>query len=275
MQSWDRSNFDKDLTQVSAWCGQLYVISSDETVSKDIIQLGHWAWDHVEIFKSLLKQDQIFVDVGAYIGHHSVAILNAFRGMVPVVSIEGQPDYARILTMNMNLQLFRQFEVINAVASNTSGTFSVPVIELAATRNFGSLSYVENGPVLKDEKTLVPQITLDQVLSEKKNIGLIKIDVQTFELFVIQGSIDILKRDLPSLFIEISPSLMKSGPNYDYRRIYSLLVSLGYLLFDVLGNILPLDLIKNPEFYEEGVEWDVVAVHQRNINLLKTIPWMS
>lgn len=271
----DNSTKLSNLTLVNAWAGQIYVITEDKTVSKDIISLGHWAWAHVEIFKALLQVGQTFVDVGAFIGHHSVAILNAFKGKVRVISIEGQADYARILRLNLVLQNLDNFRLIHAVASNEIGSTQVPSVNLERGLNFGSLSYVATGEEFGKETIPVRQTTLDQELKNEKTIGLIKIDVQTFELYVIQGSLQILIRDLPNLFIEISPKLMKFGPGYDYRRIYSRLVSLGYLLFDVLGNQLPAELIRNPDHYPEGLEWDIVAIHKNNLNLLRKIPWMS
>jgi FkbM family methyltransferase len=264
-----------NLTKVDAWAGPLYVISEDKTVSADIINLGHWAWAHIEIFKALLEHGQTFVDVGAFIGHHSVAILNAFNGGVKVISIEGQVDYAQILQLNLSIQISQNFRVIHAVASNGIGSMEVPAINLKSQLNFGSLSYVATGDEFGKTRVSVRQTTLDKELFFDDRIGLIKIDVQTFELYVLQGSLEIIKRDFPNLFIEISPRLMKSGPGYDYRQIYSQLVSLGYLLFDVLGNQLPVDLIKNPNHYPEGLEWDIVGIHNSRVKAIRNIPWMS
>jgi FkbM family methyltransferase len=263
------------LTRVSARCGELYVISSDQTVSKDIIELGHWAWDHVDIFKSILKDGQVFVDVGAFIGHHSVAILNAFQGAVPVVSIEGQPDYAHILELNLNHQKFDNYRVINAVASNVVGFIEVPTVNLKGQSNFGSLSYVMSNYKSGISTITIPQTTLDLELQNELLIGLIKIDVQTFELFVLQGALQVIKQSFPSIFVEISPKLMKSGLGYDYRSIYSLLVSFGYYLFDVYGNQITLNLIRNPDDYPEGFEWDILAIHQSKLKITRKIPWMS
>lgn len=266
---------DYTLTKVNAWAGEMFVISTDQTVSKDIKVLGHWAWDHVEIFKSLLEEGDTFVDVGAFIGHHSVAILNAFRNRVRVVSVEGQVEYARILKMNLDLQRFPNFRVLHVVASSKAGYCDVPIVDLNSNLNFGSLSYAEVGEEFGAEKSSVPQIKLDTELSIEKSVGLIKIDVQTFELFVLQGSLEILNRDFPHLFVEISPYLMMTGAEYDYRRIYSLLIGNGYLLFDVLGNQLSVDLIRDPFSYPRGLEWDIVAIHSTKIKVYKKIPWMD
>ena len=55
-----------------ARAGHLVTMRNDITVGENIRTLGHWAWDHVEIFQALMADKGTFVDLGAYIGHHSV-----------------------------------------------------------------------------------------------------------------------------------------------------------------------------------------------------------
>src|SRR5207253_3144389 len=77
---------------------------------------------------------------------------------------------------------------------------------------------------------LVPLDSLDGFLAEQGlgRLDFVKIDVQTFELFVLRGAAQSLERFRPRLLVEISPFWMKEVNGYDYQEIYSLLAGLGY-----------------------------------------------
>jgi FkbM family methyltransferase len=266
-------NLSEYLELIKAKAGNMFVLKSDKTVSEDIRNIGHWAWDHVEIFKSLLDSDGVFLDVGSFIGHHSVAILNLLSGGGKVIAVEGQPDYARICRLNLEMQKFKNWEVIECVAGETDGLTDVPRFNLGAEHNFGSLSILTPQAEFGTSKVKVEVRKLDGLLGEQK-ISFIKIDVQTAELFVIRGLRKTITECKPHIFVEMSPYLMKSKAGYDFRSVYIFLIGLGYVLFDVLGNMVSLDLCKNPDSYASGLEWDVLAIHNSNLGKLRNIPWM-
>jgi len=267
----DNSPFS--LTKARA--GLLLTITSDTTVSENIRTLGHWAWDHIEIFKILTGSEGTFVDVGSYIGHHSVAMLNFLQGKGFVVSLEGHPQMAEICAFNMQMQNFDNWVVIESLISNDRLPYELPYEEFTESHNFGSLSLIKPQSEFGEAKFKVMSETLDAALQGFDKIDLIKMDVQYAELFAIQGSQFILQKFFPHLFIEIAPRAMKEKANYDYRSIYHLLIGLGYRIFDVLGCPISHGRNSSPELYGPDIEWDIVAIHESKLNVLKRIPWIG
>ena len=84
----------------------------------------------------------------------------------------------------------------------------------------------------------------------------IKIDVQSFELFVLRGGIETLKRFRPTLFLEISPFWMSKY--YDYKEIYKLLTELNYDVHHVSYPEVPVGQVKEWSG-RESEEWDILA----------------
>ena len=60
-----------------------------------------------------------------------------------------------------------------------------------------------------------------------RSIDFVKIDVQSFELFVLRGAYKTLQTYKPKIFLEISPYWMKER-GYNYTEVYDLLREVGY-----------------------------------------------
>jgi len=267
-------NLDEDCDLTQARAGKLYVIRNDSTVSQNIREIGHWAWEHIEIFKSLSKVEGTFVDVGAFIGHHSVAMLNWKSGSGQVISIEGHPQIAELCASNLKLQEYSNWHVIESMADSASKEYEIPVQDFKVNNNFGSLSLISPQVEFGNNFFKVTSNSLDNLLVGLTEVDLIKFDVQYAELFALRGASKLLLKYKPNLFIEVSPNFMKAKGNYDYRSIYNFLTGFGYQIFDLLGRPIGFDRSGSPLDYEPDLEWDVVAVHESKLGILKHVPWL-
>ncbi|HET8669152.1 MAG TPA: FkbM family methyltransferase, partial [Candidatus Saccharimonadales bacterium] len=69
----------------------------------------------------------------------------------------------------------------------------------------------------------VPVVTLDKFVSkEKLDVDLLKIDVEGYEGFVLQGAKDLIVKQKPTIFMEYLPDLM-SRSDFDINDLRSLL----------------------------------------------------
>jgi hypothetical protein len=129
-------------------------------------------------------------------------------------------------------------------------------LDYEIANNFGSLCIRAVHPEWATGEE-VEGTTLDAVRSTRKlQPDFIKIDVQTFELFVLRGAQQTLRGFRPIVWVEISPYWMSEVNSYDYREIYGFLRRAGY----------------NPVQQEAGTpgtrirsianhrEWDVIAM---------------
>lgn len=267
-------NFYEDVELVQAKAGKIYVIRNDSTVSQNIREIGHWAWEHIEIFKSLSQVDGTFVDVGAFLGHHSVAMLNWKSGSGQIISIEGQPQIAELCAINLKLQKNSNWCVIESMADSESREYEIPMEDFKIQNNFGSLSLISPQIEFGSNFFQVTSNSIDHLLEGHTEIDLMKFDVQYAELYALRGSSKLLQKHKPNLFIEVSPNFMKTKANYDYRSIYNFLTGFGYQLFDLLGKPIGLERSGSPIRYEPDFEWDIIAVHESKLRILKRVPWL-
>lgn len=150
---------------------------------------------------------QVFVDVGAMVGGYSVRA--AARGMT-VFSFEPNPKNLRLLKLNAEA---------NKVSLNIQpcalGAYNGNV---RLTLNDGLSRITSEGGVEVEMRTL------DSL--ELKDVNLVKIDVEGYELEVLRGARGTLNRFHPSLVVEMHDW---AGAEKD-AELFGLLTGLGYKL---------------------------------------------
>lgn len=132
----------------------------------------------------------LIVDAGAFIGTHAVY----FASMCPsteVWAFEPNPDSVAYLKANIEVNRAAVRVLPKALGSRV--TRAEVRSEIETNTGMASLEYEAAGPV---EVT-----TLDSELSDR-DVSLIKIDVEGFELEVLRGAVKTIDRSRPILCIE-------------------------------------------------------------------------
>lgn len=100
---------------------------------------------------------------------------------------------------------------------------------------------------VNSKKGEVPVETLDSFFSNKK-VDLIKIDVEGFEIKVLRGAQDILKRQSPFLFIEAHNKEDKEG-------VDEILNPLGYKAMRVFNPSATYFYVKDNKYSNTPLDW--------------------
>lgn len=245
--------------------GKFFTLKHDMGVGKAIRETGCWAWDHVKLFKQIIKEGDTVFDVGANVGHHSVCFSKIVGDSGKVFAFEPQLPLFHILCANAMINTCTNIYPFRSVIGEKNGSVELPIMDYKSDENFGAMCIKNNE---YGDKHQIIKYSIDDFVNNPLNlitsVDFIKIDVQTFEFYVLQGARETLQKYKPSLLIEISPYWMKHINNYDYREIYRLLQSLDYIIFT--PNFI---LEKNiPDFpIDESsakIEWDILAVHKNS-----------
>ena len=163
-----------------------------------------------QFFSRERSENLTFLNIGANVGIWPLVLSLRFRN-IRYLLVEPSPRNAKLLIENLNLNKINNFKVYEVAAGNYNGT-----IELYENQELTGLSSVINKT---GTPILVPVRVLDEVITERVN--LILIDVEGFELYVVQGCLRLIEQYLPVLIVEASQeSLIK---------IFDLLFSFGYL----------------------------------------------
>lgn len=209
---------------------------NDISIGKTIKLNKMWDKNFSDFYKKYYKENTNILDIGAFIGTNSLLFNKILSKGNKIYSFE--PQYFDCLWKNINdNNLQDKINIFNYGLSNKEGFLKKNDINFNKQGNYGGLALtlghnniIENNNYYKNlDKVKI--IKLDDL--ELQNISLMKIDVEGMELSVLQGAINTIKNNYPTIFIEIWDSnCWRSNYKeyYDKNRIdiINFLVSLGY-----------------------------------------------
>ena len=194
----------------------------------------------IEVYDRFADSERHAVDIGA---NHGTVTRLLSRRFKRVHAFEPDPVNLELLKMHAPCNVS-----VHAMAiSDTHGTAEMrtPIWGGAPSRGHGSLSKSFDGH--DTTVTLVPTAPLDSL--NLSNLGLVKIDVEGFELAVLHGAQETLTCEKPPIWIEVEAI---HGGEEHIQAVFSVLQDYGYQgTFHWQGAWSPLDTFR-------------VATHQPN-----------
>jgi FkbM family methyltransferase len=204
-------------------------LDPEEWLQIDLRASGRLEPRTTALFERILRPGDCFVDVGAHVGYHALLAARLVGASGRIFAIDPQPyNCAKILT-NAELNGFANITVIAAAVDEADGFIALKNqprqdkarLTLAGSGvNDGALAFV------------VPKITLRWLIEtyQLRPMNLLKVDVEGFELEVLNGAGDAM-RAIENIVFEILP-----GEHADRTRaIERLLRDRGFQMFDVDG----------------------------------------
>jgi FkbM family methyltransferase len=149
-----------------------------------------------------------FIDVGANIGYFSCLMSKLAGPAGKVVAIEPEPQNLKLLEQNIAINNLENV-LVHPCALGASEGFAM--LGLYKPSNRGRHSILETDA---KSRIKVPVRTLDALAKESgpniKSWSLVKIDVEGYEGFVLDGAQETLPR-IETLVMEFSPALLKKA----------------------------------------------------------------
>lgn len=175
--------------------------------------------DKTEAVLNAVKDFNVALDVGASYGLLSYVFSKRFQ---VVHAFEPIPKVYECLLKNLETQNLTNVKAYNlALGSENKELYikSEPDITLGAHLT---------GEIKEDGYTYskINVVTLDSL--GIKNVSLLKIDVEGFELLVLKGGIETIRRDRPVIFFETKEHTLRYG--YQTKKIITTLYDEGYIL---------------------------------------------
>jgi FkbM family methyltransferase len=217
-----------------------------------------------------IGRNRVVIDVG--IGSGANETLEALRQGFVVFAFD--PDAGNIANLRAQLQanasLADKFKVIDVVPGQSPDTGTMPeppaggfvfILNAGLSSSTAAASLqgaADSGQVVAGAGS-VPLITLDTSLPSwaTKNVYLLKVDTQGYELRVLKGALNLLQSmHVRYVLFEYSPVLMKRGQLGEPLELLGLLPSLGYTCFDMMGEHIALPRPSSiPEFHDMLWHW--------------------
>jgi FkbM family methyltransferase len=174
-------------------------------------------------FLKLLKPDDTVLDIGANVGAMSVLFARACPQGV-VLAFEPIPSNYRALRRVLELFRLANVRTYQCAIGAKKETLQMVVPRRAGAIMEGLSHVVTNKHVSEGDRFEVRSIALDGFFTPShfaQRVNAIKIDVENFEVPVIEGALALIERDRPIIYCEIWDA--------DHRQaIWDRLQPLGY-----------------------------------------------
>lgn len=201
-----------------------YILFKNDCGVTDMTRRGgvyeHYIFDY--IYKNLNVKDTNIIDIGANFGFHSLEFADLI-GDGKVYSFEPQRLVYYQLCGNIILNGYQNIFAKNVALGDRDTTLLMENLDYESneTINIGNAhldAFTTKGSLVEVKK-------LDDYNFE--NVSVIKVDVQGYEPFVLDGAVETIKRNDPVIFIEVEePQLSIYG--FNSESVFSRLRNLGY-----------------------------------------------
>jgi FkbM family methyltransferase len=191
--------------------GRMTLFANDTgAVSRSLIEYGEWAENELAFLCKLVPPGATIVDVGAYIGTHTLAFSHFVGPRGGVVAIEPQDQSFELLTKNVEDNRLANVTLRHAAAAAEAGTMEMRPIDPERQASFGSASLFarkgDTANIILDSgqspntTMTIGMMTIDSL--ELASCALIKIDAEGFEELVVRGAQETVRRLAPAIYAE-------------------------------------------------------------------------
>ena len=213
----------------------------DNGVESSLYYFGTYEKGTLNFIKTHLTEGQVFFDIGANIGLMSIFASYCVGKSGRVYAFEANPETAKLLKYNIDLNTISNITIVDKAVGNQNGKIKI-YNNWAGNRGGASLIKPEQETTSFE----VDLIKIDDITEYNSiNIGLIKVDVEGFEMDVLKGLENILSTPTPpKLIIECS-----ADRNNNYDSVYEI-----YHFIKKVNNYKIYKLSKGKERFGELVE---------------------
>ncbi|WP_456440975.1 FkbM family methyltransferase [Psychroserpens sp.] len=164
-------------------------------LSNSSLSLTYYAdegdYDEDNFISKILKPGDTYVDVGANIGSLVLTASISVSNSGKVVGIEAHPETFKNLEANIKLNKSKNIKLVQSAVGDRKGVLF-----------FSNINSDDQNKVLLEPKNgiEVEVNTLDELLLEYQNVSVLKIDVEGYEKYVLEGAKETLNKTDVILF---------------------------------------------------------------------------
>jgi FkbM family methyltransferase len=201
--------------------GPMLVNRHDVYMGQAYLKYGEYSELELQFLRIMLQFPGLVIEIGANMGALTIPLAAelARQGREMLV-FEPQPVIFQQLCANLALNGLMNVKALPYACGKANGAVQFAVPDYRTRGNFGATE-MQAGPVGAQRKETVQCVRLDDLVGSA-NVGVIKIDVEGFELDVLQGAVTTLERCKPVLYVENdrveqSAALIQWLMDHDYQ----------------------------------------------------------
>lgn len=193
-----------------------------DVIERQLLLTGTWEPDIADLMRREIKPGMTVVDVGANIGYFALLAATEVGTEGRVIAVE--PSHRNLTRLTENLWINK---ASNTIVLSIAAGFEAGFASLAfPTYNNAGAATLRRVSTIQEQR--VTQLKLDDVLDLLQvSPGLIKVDVEGYELEVLKGMRKTLMRHHPPVICELTESFL-SEMGQSARELVSFMESCGY-----------------------------------------------
>jgi len=220
-----------------------------EGIDFSIFLLGSFEPDVVAAYRHMIRPGATVIDVGSNIGAHTLRLAACVGPAGRVVAVEPtRYAYGRLQEhLLLNPQLASRIILLQAMLTGSPQSELAENIDSSWPLETPIDAHPEHAGVAKSTTGAAVR-TLDDVVSDLdlKSVDYLKLDVDGYEVQVLRGARNTLRRFGPVIFFEHAPYGVKEK-GYDPGEIAEILTGAGYRFTDLKGRTLATGQYRLPE----------------------------
>lgn len=234
--------------------GIFNVLKNDQYICKSLAEYGEWSELEVDLYKDILKPNDVIIEVGSHIGTHTLPLAKIIE-QGHVHAIEPQILLFNLLNKNLkenNINCVTTY--LNAV-SNYEENIKLKEIDYEDEynrkihNNSGGLDY--RRLITNDNGYEINVIKLDNQFKNLNKLDFIKIDAEGNEFDILRGCQNLLGKFHPIIYCEFDLHNIKAK-----LKILNFLNNFDYVFYD---HITPLFNINNFKKNEENIFGNTIS----------------
>lgn len=209
---------------------KMYVDSRDSEIATSLLRWGLYEKYETALFKKLVKDGMVVVDVGANIGYFTILASRLAGVKGKVFAFEPEPYNFDLLRKNVEENRCSNVTTIKKAVFSKSGLMKLFLEE----NNLGGHSLSEAAVYKMAGSTTIEAISLDEFFEDKHlKVDFIKLDAEGSEMAILEGMADLIrKNDNLTIITEFSPALLsKSG--FSPMGFLTKLAAHGFTLYEI------------------------------------------
>lgn len=188
---------------------EIYLDLKDKGLSQDLLVYGIREPLSTEFLMKLITEGDVVVDIGANIGYYALLEAKLVGNKGKVYAVEPVPYNFELLEKNIELNRCSNIEAFQLAIGekNASGTISI-----TDKRNLSTMSQntVQINRANLIDTVQVKVVTLDEFFKNRAYPDFIRMDVEGYEVEIIEGMKDILAHNNPlEIFMEIHSFIIR------------------------------------------------------------------
>ncbi len=221
-------------TVIATIDGITYELDLNENIDSAIYYAGCFEPYVTRAIENLCREGMTVLDIGANVGCHTLRLAKLVGPSGKVIAFEPAPGALSKLRRNVELNDFRNIVIEPLALSNENRENQEVTLSCSWPISSAGIDASRLHPLHHGYMTRVTVdfVTLDHYVESQgiTTIDLIKLDVDGYELRVIQGGANTLRACKPIILMELQPwGLAEIGDNAE--DLVSLLLELGYKFY--------------------------------------------